>query len=180
MERCFRGSPRGVSEERGGGSGTQRRVYQNWPDQIFPMGNVGFSHFGHLGLGGGVHGGAPSPPPLPPPAVYGHSNTCLGSPLQLFTGFSCPATPSPGSYFHDTQQGDVASRGQGSFSSSCPLNRWRVTEKGGHRRVAAGAWSMDPGGPSNGRCISPSSSSTTLKQRCIGREGAFAFSSPGR
>ena len=35
----------------GRGSGTQKFVYQKWPDKIFPI--VLFSHDGHFGLGGG-------------------------------------------------------------------------------------------------------------------------------
>ena len=56
---------------RGGGSGTQKFVYQKWPDQIFPIAKFVFPHECHFGLGGG--GGATPPPPT----VYGHSNTCL-------------------------------------------------------------------------------------------------------
>ena len=46
-------------EERGGGPGTQKFVYQKWPDKIFPILNFVFSHDGHFGLegGGGVLGG---------------------------------------------------------------------------------------------------------------------------
>ena len=43
-------------EERGGGSVTQKMLYQKWPDQISPVGNFGVSHcgdFGHGGRGGG-------------------------------------------------------------------------------------------------------------------------------
>ena len=40
----------------GVGSGTQRFVYQKWPDQISPFVNFVFSHDGHLGLGGGGGG----------------------------------------------------------------------------------------------------------------------------
>ena len=44
-----------------GGQGTQKIVYQKWPDQIFPVVNFVFSHDGHFGLGGGgvVQGGYP-------------------------------------------------------------------------------------------------------------------------
>ena len=45
----------------GGGSGTQKVVDQQWPDQIFPTVNFIFSHDGHCGLEGG--GGALPPPP---------------------------------------------------------------------------------------------------------------------
>ena len=55
-------------EEGGGGSGTQKFVYQKWPDQIFPMVNFVVSHDGHFGLGPG--GGDP-------PIVYGGSTTSL-------------------------------------------------------------------------------------------------------
>ena len=59
-----------ASFERGGGEGgrgfwTQNLVYQKWPDQIFPIVNFVFSHFGHFGLGrggGGFGGGVPPPP----------------------------------------------------------------------------------------------------------------------
>ena len=36
----------------GGGSGTQKFMYQKWPCQIFPLVNFVFSHNGCLGLGG--------------------------------------------------------------------------------------------------------------------------------
>ena len=41
-----------VLEERRGGSGTQKFVYQKWPDKIFPMVNFVFSHYRHFGRGG--------------------------------------------------------------------------------------------------------------------------------
>ena len=37
----------------GGGSATQKCVYQKCPDQIFPTVNFAVSHDGPLGLGGG-------------------------------------------------------------------------------------------------------------------------------
>ena len=40
----------------GGGSGTQKFVYQKWPDKIFPVANFVFPHNGHFGLGGGGEG----------------------------------------------------------------------------------------------------------------------------
>ena len=40
----------------GGGSGTQKIVYQKWPDQISPILNFVFSHYGHFGLDGGGQG----------------------------------------------------------------------------------------------------------------------------
>ena len=42
---------------------TQNLVYQKWPDQIFPIVNLVFSHYGHFGLrrGGGGFGGGPPP-----------------------------------------------------------------------------------------------------------------------
>ena len=45
--------------EGGGGSGTQKCVYQKWPDQLFPIVNCVFPHDGHFGLGGGggIQGG---------------------------------------------------------------------------------------------------------------------------
>ena len=50
----------------GWGAGTQNFVYQQWPDQIFPIVNFVFSHDGHFGLwgegpGGGGGGGADPP-----------------------------------------------------------------------------------------------------------------------
>ena len=55
------------------GSGTQKSVYQKWPEKIFPTVNLVFSHDGHFGLGvGGV--------PPSPPTVYGHSDTSLSAP----------------------------------------------------------------------------------------------------
>ena len=44
---------REVLEGGEGGSGSQKFVYQKWPDQIFPTVNFGFSHDGPFGLGGG-------------------------------------------------------------------------------------------------------------------------------
>ena len=45
--------------------GTQKVVYQKWPNQIFPIVNFVFSHNGQLGLGGGegvLREGFPLPP----------------------------------------------------------------------------------------------------------------------
>ena len=60
--------PPRASFEQGGGGGrgfwTQNLVYQKWPDQIFPIVNFVFSHYGHFGLGrggGGFGGGVPPP-----------------------------------------------------------------------------------------------------------------------
>ena len=40
-------------------------MYQKWPDQIFPIVNFVFSHYGHFGLGRGAGGfGGGVPPPL--------------------------------------------------------------------------------------------------------------------
>ena len=63
----------------GGGSGTQKLVYQKWPDQVFPFIKFVFSHCGHFGLGGGGSTGGGTPPPT----VYGRSNTCLGGGWRL-------------------------------------------------------------------------------------------------
>ena len=41
---------RDVLEERSGGTGSQKCVYQRRPDQIFPMTKFGFSHDGHFGF----------------------------------------------------------------------------------------------------------------------------------
>ena len=39
-------------------------MYQKWPEQIFPIVNFAFSHYGHFGLGRGGGGlGEGSPPP---------------------------------------------------------------------------------------------------------------------
>ena len=46
----------------GGGSGTQKSVYQKWPEQIFPIVNFAFSRHDHFGLGSG--GGAELPTPI--------------------------------------------------------------------------------------------------------------------
>ena len=43
------------------GSGTPKFVYQKWPDQIFPIVNVVFSHDSPCSLGGGGQGGTPPP-----------------------------------------------------------------------------------------------------------------------
>ena len=51
-------------------------MYQKWPDQIFPIVNFVFSHYGHFGLGrggGGFGGGVPPPPPL----VFNYSKEAL-------------------------------------------------------------------------------------------------------
>ena len=60
------GGGRASFEQGGGGGGvwTQNLVYQQWPDQIFPIVNFVFSHYGHFGLGrggGGFGGGVPPP-----------------------------------------------------------------------------------------------------------------------
>ena len=59
-----------ASEGGEGGSGTQKCVYQKWPD--FP--NGGFRFFSRWSLWFGAGGGGG----LPPPVVYGHSNPFLG------------------------------------------------------------------------------------------------------
>ena len=48
-------------EEGGGGSGTQKFVYQKRPDKIFPI--VNFSHHRHFGLEGRGGGGFPEGAP---------------------------------------------------------------------------------------------------------------------
>ena len=60
--------PPGLLLSKGGEGGrgfwTQNLVYQKWPDQIFPIVNFVFSHYGHFGLGrgeGGFGGGVPPP-----------------------------------------------------------------------------------------------------------------------
>ena len=62
------GGGAGLLLSRGGEGGrgfwTQNLVYQKWPDQIFPIVNFVFSHYGHIGLGrggGGFGGGVPPP-----------------------------------------------------------------------------------------------------------------------
>ena len=63
--------------EGGRGFWTQNLVYQQWPDQIFPIINFVFSHYGHFGLGrgGGGFGGG-----VPPPLVFNDSKEALGNP----------------------------------------------------------------------------------------------------
>ena len=46
----------------GRGFGTQKSVYQKWPDQMFPICKFHFSHDGHFGLGVGGGFGEPPPP----------------------------------------------------------------------------------------------------------------------
>ena len=62
----LKGRPgRDVLEERkGGGSGTQKFVFQKWPDKIFPMVNFVFSRDGHFSRegGGGAGWGGVTPP----------------------------------------------------------------------------------------------------------------------
>ena len=63
------GGEAGLLLSRGGEGGrgfwTQNLVYQKWPDQIFPIVNFVFSHYGHFGLGRGGRGfwGRGPPPP---------------------------------------------------------------------------------------------------------------------
>ena len=61
------GGKAGLLLSRGGEGGrgfwTQNLVYQKWPDQIFPVVNFVFSHYGHFGLGGGGGGFRGGPPP---------------------------------------------------------------------------------------------------------------------
>ena len=75
---CFNALPQGCirreGERGGGGSGTQKFVYQKWPDQIFPTANLVVSHDGHFGRDGGAGGGAP-------PMVVSRSDTSLPCPV---------------------------------------------------------------------------------------------------
>ena len=72
--------PGRASFEQGGGEGgrgfwTQNLVYQKWPDQIFPIVNFVFSHYGPFGLGrggGGFGGGVP-----PPLLIFNYSKEAL-------------------------------------------------------------------------------------------------------
>ena len=80
----------------GGGSGTQKFVYQKWPYKIFSVVNFVFPTMVTLVRGGG--GGAGHPLPM----VYGHSNPSLvvGPCTQADEGSAqcCPANatrPSP-------------------------------------------------------------------------------------
>ena len=66
-----------LAGEEDGGSGTQKFVYQTWPNQgslcilrFFPLWSL---------WSGGRSGGGGYPPP---PSVYGHSITSLALPLQ--------------------------------------------------------------------------------------------------
>ena len=65
---------REVLDEGGGGSGTQKFVYQKWPNQIFPIVNFGFSYNGHFGLGGGGGGGGGGS--TSPPHTVSLATTC--------------------------------------------------------------------------------------------------------
>ena len=63
------GGSAGLLLRRGGEGGrgfwTQNLVYQKWPDQIFPIVNFVFSHYGHFGLGRGGRGfWGRGPPPV--------------------------------------------------------------------------------------------------------------------
>ena len=77
---------------RGEGRGfwTQNLVHQKWPDQIFPIVNFVFSHYGHFGLGRGGGGfGGRGPPPL----VLNYSKEALACPsrgcrLPICSGFA--------------------------------------------------------------------------------------------
>ena len=75
------GGGAGLLLSRGGGGGeggrgfwTQNLVYQKWPDQIFPIVNFVFSHYGHFGLGRGGGGFGGGPPTL----VFNYSKEALG------------------------------------------------------------------------------------------------------
>ena len=57
-----------------GGSGSQKFVYQKWPDQIFPLVNFVFSDDGHFGAEGG---GGPGRGTRPPPEAYGRSTASM-------------------------------------------------------------------------------------------------------
>ena len=76
--RSTTGARTGLLLSRGGEGGrgfwTQNLVYQKWPDQIFPIVNFVFSHYGHFGLGrgGGGFGGG-----VPPPLVFNYSKEAL-------------------------------------------------------------------------------------------------------
>ena len=62
---CRDGPPMRPSRAGGGGSGTQKFVYQNWPDQIVPLVDFVFSHDGRFGLGGGGVQGQQAGPHMP-------------------------------------------------------------------------------------------------------------------
>ena len=51
--------------EGGGGSGTQKFVYQKWPDKSFPIANFRFFPLSSLWSGGGGVQGGGYPPPTP-------------------------------------------------------------------------------------------------------------------
>ena len=59
---CAQGTlHQGCIRREGGGSGTQKFVYQKWADEIFSIVNFFFAHHGHFGLGwGGGSGGSSS------------------------------------------------------------------------------------------------------------------------
>ena len=56
-----KGAGAGLCLTGGGGSGTQKFVYQKSPDKILPVANFVFPHDGNFGLGGG--GGSRGDPP---------------------------------------------------------------------------------------------------------------------
>ena len=79
--------------EGGRGFWTQNLVYQKWPDQIFPIVNFVFSHYGHfcLGRGGGGFGGG-----VPPPLVFNYSKEALAhAPNDLRMCWKWPKTVIP-------------------------------------------------------------------------------------
>ena len=84
--------------EGGRGFWTQNLVYQKWPDQIFPIVNFVFSHYGHFGLGrgGGGFGGGVRPPPwfliiLEKPCLWSRP-AIMARPTRRF---GCPSGPGP-------------------------------------------------------------------------------------
>ena len=87
------GGGAGLLLSRGGEGGrgfwTQNLVYQKWSNQIFPIVNFVFSHYGHFGLGrgGGGFGGG-----VPPPLVFNYSKEALGGGGMLNYLFG-PSTP---------------------------------------------------------------------------------------
>ena len=110
-------------EEGGGGrgSGTQKFVYQKWPNQIFPFVNFVFPHDGHFGLGGGASGSSYGSPPFPcqpggglcwaafgwspgkncgKPSLMPNAEVCSGCDVQTL-GHHC-SSPPPGLPLHDS------------------------------------------------------------------------------
>ena len=78
----------------GGGSGTQKFVYQKPSDQIFPFVNFVFPHDGHFGRGGGPAGGGGGGAETPPPLMV-QASTTRCRPVPATKTLSRPGHPLP-------------------------------------------------------------------------------------